>query len=135
LSPGCPAGWNEQVQREYHDHGFVPDCWQIITVDRTDVGALSFEYRPSDIYLARIEVHPTHQGQGTGSRIVRDLLDQAAAIGRPIVLDVLAVNRHAQALYQRLGFVQTFRHGADNVKIRMTAADRLTQDSRLNPRS
>lgn len=37
-------GWDEQAQRDYHDRGFVPERWQIITVDHADVGAISVEY-------------------------------------------------------------------------------------------
>jgi hypothetical protein len=33
-------GWNEQLQRDYHDRGFIADRWQIITTDGIDVGAL-----------------------------------------------------------------------------------------------
>lgn len=114
-------GWNEQVQRDYHNRGFAPGQWQIITVEGTDVGMLSVEYRQTETYLARIEVQPSHQGQGIGSRIVQNLLDQAAKPGLPMVLDVLMVNHRAQALYQRLEFVQTSQHGPDNIKVRMSA--------------
>jgi GNAT superfamily N-acetyltransferase len=112
-------GWDEQVQRHYHDHGFIPDRWQIITADGVDVGALNVDYRPSEIYLARIELDPAYQGRGIGSRVIRDLLARAAAIGQPVVLDVLQVNKRALHLYQRLGFVQTYHHGPDNIRIRM----------------
>lgn len=122
-------GWDEQVQRDYHAHGFAPDRWQIITADGADVGMLNVEYRPSEIYLARIEIHPSHQGQGIGSQIMQDLLDQAAINGQPIVLDVLAANQRAQALYQRLGFTETTRHGTNNIKIRMTTTPHLIHKS------
>jgi ribosomal protein S18 acetylase RimI-like enzyme len=114
-------GWDEQVQRDYHNRGFAPGQWQIITVEGTDVGMLSVEYRQTETYLARIEVQPSHQGQGIGSRIVQNLLDHAAKTSLPVVLDVLVVNHRAQALYHRLGFVQTAQHGPDNIKIRMSA--------------
>lgn len=100
-------GWDEQAQRDYHNRGFAPGQWQIITVEGTDVGMLSVEYRQTETYLARIEVQPSHQGQGIGSRTVQNLLDQAAKTSLPMVLDVLMVNHRAQALYQRLGFAQT----------------------------
>ncbi len=37
-------------------------------------------------------------------------------------LDVLAINRQANALYERLGFHDVTRHGENNIKIRMSSA-------------
>ena len=34
-------------------------------------------YRPGEIYLSRIEIHPGHQGHGTGSRIISALAEEA----------------------------------------------------------
>ena len=56
-------GWDEQVQRDFHTRAFDPGHWQIITADGADIGMLDVEYRPSEIYLARIEIHPEHQGR------------------------------------------------------------------------
>jgi ribosomal protein S18 acetylase RimI-like enzyme len=114
-------GWDEQLQRDYHNRGFIPDSWQIITVNHADAGAINIEYHPSHIYLARIEIQPDHQGHGIGSQLVRNLLDQAATSGRPLVLDVFSINHRAQRLYQRLGFAPDTPQEPDNLKIRMTA--------------
>ena len=112
-------GWDEQVQRRFHVRVFNPDRWQIITTGGTDIGMIDVEHRPSEIYLARIELHPGHQGHGTGTRLIRALAGEAAHNGQDLVLDVLAVNRRAQALYQRLGMRETARHGDGNIKITM----------------
>ena len=69
--------WDEQVQREYHTRGFDPDRWQIITADGADIGMLDVEYRASEIYLSRIEIHPGHQGRGIGTHFVTALLSEA----------------------------------------------------------
>ncbi|MGW0082269.1 GNAT family N-acetyltransferase [Streptomyces sp. NPDC003393] len=113
-------GWDEQIQRDFHARVFTPQRWQIITADDTDVGMLHFEHRVTDIYLARIEIHPDHQGRGIGSRLIRGLLQQARRQGRDLTLDVLVVNQRAQALYQRLGLYEVTRHGEDDIKIRMS---------------
>jgi ribosomal protein S18 acetylase RimI-like enzyme len=111
-------GWDEQVQRGFHARAFKPRRWQIITANGADVGMLSVEYRPDEVYLARIEILPGQQGHGIGSRIISALLDEARRRGQELVLDVLAVNDRAVALYQRLGMTEVARHG-NNVKIRM----------------
>ncbi|CAL9614549.1 MULTISPECIES: GNAT family N-acetyltransferase [Streptomyces] len=113
-------GWDEQAQRDFHARVFTPDRWQIITVDGTEAGMLHVEHRPTETYLARIELHPDHQGRGIGGRLIRGLLHQARRQGRDLTLDVLAVNQRAQALYRRLGLHEVNRHGENNIKIRMS---------------
>ncbi|MFD7919824.1 GNAT family N-acetyltransferase [Streptomyces sp. NPDC059740] len=113
-------GWDEQAQRDFHARAFTPDRWQIITVDGTDAGMLHVEHRATEVYLARIELPPDHQGRGIGRRLIRGLLEQARQQGRDLTLDVLVVNQRAQALYRRLGLREVTRHGENHIKIRMS---------------
>ena len=112
-------GWDDQVQRDFHTRAFSPGHWQIITAGGADIGMINVEYRPAEIYLARIEICPDHQGHGIGAHLISALLDQARQKGHDLVLDVLAVNHRAQALYQRLGMHEVARHGDGNIKITM----------------
>ncbi len=80
------------------------------------------EYRPTEVYLARIEIHPDYQGRGIGGYLIRQLLDDARQRGQHLVLDVLAVNRRAHAFYRRHGFQETARHGPNDIKIRMRSS-------------
>ena len=86
---------------------------------QADVGMLDVDYRPGEIYLSRIEIHPGHQGHGIGTRIISTLLDEAERKGQDLVLNVLTVNRRAQVLYQRLGMKEVTRHGDHHTKITM----------------
>jgi ribosomal protein S18 acetylase RimI-like enzyme len=115
-------GWDEQVQRRYHERAFSPERWQIMTAEGADVGMLAVEYRPAEVYLGRIEIHPAYQGRGIGGQIIASLLGEARARGQDLVLDVLTVNPRAQALYERLGLAEVSRHGEGNIKIRMRSA-------------
>jgi ribosomal protein S18 acetylase RimI-like enzyme len=112
-------GWDEQVQRGFHARAFTPSRWQIITADGIDAGLLAVEHRADEIYLARIEIDPRWQGCGIGTRLIGALIEEAARKGQDLVLDVLAVNHRAQALYQRLGMNEAGRHGDGNIKITM----------------
>jgi ribosomal protein S18 acetylase RimI-like enzyme len=115
-------GWDDRRQREFHDRAFAPGRWRIITANGTDVGMLDVEYRPGEIYLSRIEIDPGHQGRGIGTRLINMLLDEAGRRGQDLVLDVLAVNHRAYALYQRLGLQEVARHGDGDIKITMRSA-------------
>lgn len=114
-------GWDESVQRAFHVRGFDPVHTQIVTVDGRDAGVLIVHRRPGETYLGRIAIDPAYQGLGIGSALVRDLLAEAAGRGVPLLLDVLVVNTRARALYERLGFREVFRHGENDIKIRMRA--------------
>ena len=118
-------GWDELVQRAFHARAFNPGRWQIITAGGADIGMLDVEYRLGEIYIARIEIHPDYQGQGIGTLLISALADEARRKGQDLVLDVLAFNHRAQALYQRLGMNEVARHGENNIKITM----RLTYSS------
>jgi len=115
-------GWDEQRQRDFHARSFNPGRWQIITTDGTDIGMIDVEYRPAEIYLSRIEIHPKYQGDGIGTRLISALIDEAGQNGQDLVLDVLTVNHRAQALYQRLGMTEVARHGDNNIKITMRSS-------------
>jgi len=121
-------GWDEQVQRGFHARAFNPGRWQIITAGGADIGMLDVEYRPGEIYLARIEICPDHQGRGIGSRLISALDGEARQKGQDLVLDVLTVNHRAQALYQRLGMTEVARHGDGNIKITMRLNRQRRQD-------
>ena len=72
-----------------------------------NVGRLDVDYGDEEIFLLLIELLPNHRGQGLGSRLIRTVLDRVAAEGKPLVLNVLEVNRRAYELYRRLGFTKS----------------------------
>jgi len=115
-------GWDDAEQEAFHDQRFDPAATRLITVDGADAGLLVTEERPTEIYLVRIAVDPARQGRGIGRHVVENLLTEAAGQGKTVVLDVLAVNPRAQALYSRLGFREELRHGPGNIKIQMRSA-------------
>lgn len=115
-------GWVDVEQRDYHERVFRPGAWQIVTVDGADAGSLVVELRPDEVYLARLELHPRHQGRGVGARVVEAVVGTAAGHARPLLLDVLAVNTRARAFYERQGFREVARHGLGDFKITMRYA-------------
>ena len=111
-------GWDEQVQRGFHARAFNPGRWQIITVG----GAIRHARRriPPRRDLPRPHRSPPcYQGRGIGTRLISALIDEARQTGQDLVLEVLAVNHRARALYQRLGMTEVARDGDSNTKIIM----------------
>ncbi|MGN9906702.1 GNAT family N-acetyltransferase [Phytohabitans sp. LJ34] len=109
-------GWDEEVQRGFHERGFDPTKTKIILVNGREAGRLDVDRRPDGIFLGLIELLPVYQGRGVGGRLLRELIAEAAERGQAISLEVLVVNTRAHALYTRLGFRET---GRDALKVRM----------------
>lgn len=96
-------GWHEDWQLEYFREKYDTRQRQIIQVEGQDVGVLVVEQRADELYLGLIELLPDFQGQGIGAAIIRELIAQARAKGRPLGLHVLRTNAPARRLYERLG--------------------------------
>ncbi|MGI9486919.1 MAG: GNAT family N-acetyltransferase [Geminicoccaceae bacterium] len=50
-----------------------------------------------------IQISPSHQSQGIGTKLIVKVMDETTTSGLPVLLRVLTENR-ARALYERLGF-------------------------------
>jgi ribosomal protein S18 acetylase RimI-like enzyme len=105
-------GWDDEDQRRRHDAWFDPDHVRIVTVDGVDAGMFTMDDRPTEVYIGRIELLPSHQGRGIGSGLLRAVIDAAATDGRPVALEVHEANERALALYLRLGFYEVGREGS-----------------------
>jgi ribosomal protein S18 acetylase RimI-like enzyme len=66
-----------------------------------------FDHEHSVIEIALL---PAHRGQGLGTALMQDLLDEAAAAGKPLRIHV-EKNNPARHLYARLGFRPVADHG------------------------
>jgi len=95
--------WDEADQRERFARGFRPEETRIVQLDGQPVGALRVRESDGRVFLADVAVTPERQRRGLGRAIIRGVLDQAAAGGRAVRLQVLKVNP-AHELYARLGF-------------------------------
>ena len=98
------GGWDEvRHARQFNE------CWErghisIINVDGTCVGMIQLFERPDAVEIGEIQIEPSHQSQGIGSRILKDLIDRAHQQRKKVILSVGLKNDRALQLYQRLGF-------------------------------
>jgi ribosomal protein S18 acetylase RimI-like enzyme len=100
-------GWDESWQRAHFDARYDPSHVSVVTSGGRDAGMLWLENRPSEIYVAELQIAPDMQGRGIGSAVLGGVIAAAAARGACVTLQVLEANEGARRLYQRLGFYVT----------------------------
>lgn len=98
--------WPEDEHRTRIRESFDPATHRMIHVDGERAGVLAVAEHADRLQLVKIFLLVPFQGRGIGSALVRQVMDQGRALGKPVCLRVLRVNP-AQRLYRRLGFVIT----------------------------
>jgi len=96
-------GWNEDWQRRNFQENFNPNDGEIICVDGKDAGFLWISEKETEIALVSIRLLPEFQNRGSGTKLIKDLLDEARGKNKPVRLQVLKANP-AKNLYEKLGF-------------------------------
>jgi len=79
---------------------------RIILFEGRQVGRILVDRNDELILLRDIALLTEFRNAGLGSRLIHDLMNEAAAAGKPIQLHVLATSP-AVRLYERLGFSRT----------------------------
>lgn len=92
-----------QAQQAQFRQQFPKAEFDLIEVGGEPVGYLYADRGSEAFTLVDIALLSGSRGAGLGGRIVRQLIDAAAAAGRPVRAHVEKTNR-AQHLWQRLGF-------------------------------
>ena len=100
------------VQHRYYLDQLPPSEFNIIEGDGRSIGRLYVGDWEEDIRLIDIALLPEHRNQGIGSRLIRDVMERAASLGKPVRLHV-EQNNPARQLYKRLGFVELDDRGVN----------------------
>jgi ribosomal-protein-alanine N-acetyltransferase len=80
-------------------------AYRIARLDGRLVGYGGLMFVLDEAHVTTLSVHPDHQGQGIGTRLLAVLVREALDRGtRALTLEVRASNEPAQALYRRFGF-------------------------------
>ena len=105
----CRMQFNAQTtdyQRNYPDASF-----DIIERDGVAAGRLLVLRSDEEkIHVVDISLLPEHRGAGIGTKLLRELQDEAAAAGKKLSIHVECFNP-ARRLYERLGFQQVEEKG------------------------
>lgn len=76
----------------------------VVLVDGEPAGRLYLHRSPSLLQVVDLTLLPEHRSQGLGTRLMRLVLDQAAAAEQAVTLRVSRSNPRAASLYDAIGF-------------------------------
>jgi ribosomal protein S18 acetylase RimI-like enzyme len=110
------TGWGEEqkadfcrrqfdAQSAYYSANYPGASFQIIERDGWPVGRLYVDRWEKEIRIVDITLLPEFRGSGIGTKLLRELQNEARAAGKSLTIHVERFNR-ALTLYQRLGFQQ-----------------------------
>ena len=111
----APVPWSQADKDAFLDHQFraqhahyqqyYPNAdWLVIARGNEDIGRLYIEHWRSQHRIIDIAFLPSHRGKGYGEALLRDVMDEAVAVGKDVSIHVEKFNP-AMRLYRRLGFV------------------------------
>src|SRR5262245_25619273 len=92
-------GWDEAWQFQYFHTHFDPTKIEIVESNGVAIGYISVERREDLIVLRQIEIVPSYQGRGIGTKLIQSLLAEAESRNVSVELYVLKVNP-ARCLYE-----------------------------------
>jgi ribosomal protein S18 acetylase RimI-like enzyme len=95
--------------QHYHTH-FPQADYDLILVDGVPAGRLYVWRAPEEILLIDIALLPEYRNSGIGGNLLRALVAESRATGKPLHLHVEPFNP-ALRLYQRLGFEKIGEEG------------------------
>jgi|SRR5271165_542276 len=113
--------WSEEQKRAFTDMQFAaqdadyrrnyPDArYSIIEVHGVPVGRLYVDRCEKEIRIIDIALLPEHRRAGIGTKLLRELQDEARKTGKALTIHVEKLNP-ALRLYHRLGFRQVEDQG------------------------
>jgi GNAT superfamily N-acetyltransferase len=88
--------------RWYREH-YTGASFDVVLVDREPCGRLYVFRGEAEIRIVDVALLPERRGNGVGSKLLRDLLDEAEAAAKRVTIHVERLNPALQ-LYERLGF-------------------------------
>jgi ribosomal protein S18 acetylase RimI-like enzyme len=92
-----------RAQHAEYRKNYASADWLVAMRAGEDVGRLYVQREADHHSVIDIAFLPEHRGKGLGGALLRDLMDEAAAAGKPVSIYVEKFNP-AMGLYRRLGF-------------------------------
>ena len=92
-----------QAQHAWYQEHYGDAQFDLVLVDGVPAGRLYVHRRATEIRLVDISLIPELRGSGIGSALLRELMAESEAAGKPLTIHVEKYNP-AMRLYLRLGF-------------------------------
>lgn len=115
-------GWDDNQKRTFismqflaRERSYPRVDNRIVLLNGRAIGRLLVDRRETEITLTDIALLTEYRNAGIGTRLIKDLMSEAASTGKPILLHVVA-SSPAVRLYERLGF---YKSGADAAYLEM----------------
>lgn len=110
----APTGWSDEqkavfcrrqfdAQSEYYLANYPEASFQVIERDGEPIGRLYVARWKQEIRIVDISLLPECRGTGLGTKLLRELQEEARSAGKSLTIHVERFNP-ALRLYQRLGF-------------------------------
>lgn len=109
------GGWDEARHLRH-----CAECWERggisrIEIDGVRVGMIQLFDHPDGIEIGEIQIQPSYQNRGIGTRLLRDTIDRAHEQHKKVSLSVALKNARAYRLYERLGFQKVAHNETHNL--------------------
>jgi len=109
----------QQLHYRMHNPNATHD---LILLNRQPIGRLYVARRESEIRILDITILPEHRNRGWGTPLIKNLMKEAAAAGKPLTIYVENFNPSLR-LFERLGFVKTEEDDGVNLLMKWCAED------------
>ncbi len=97
-------GWDEQWQRTDFSTHFDSQGITLAFQEYELAGYSHIENQDSQIFIRMIVVHPLHQRNGIGTKLLASVITSAGKQSKNVGLEVFKINEVAKAFYERHGF-------------------------------
>lgn len=97
-------GWDEKAQDNFFASTWATRPHEILLCNGEPCGYYALEKGNEFIQLHELTILPEYQGQGIGTRLLKEAIEMGKNNHVPVRLQVLKENTGAIDLYQRMGF-------------------------------
>ena len=103
------GGWDEARHQRHWAGCLASGSICVVEVDGQRAGMLQVFESENALEVGEVQVLPSMQGNGLGTRLLRDVMKRARGMEKGVVLSTGLQNLRAAQLYERLGFRYTGR--------------------------